>query len=180
MICMASFFLIAFLSFPGAAQEPDTLKGPEIHIKVNKETDDQGNIIRYDSSYTWFWSSGDTLTGSDSTFFRRFFSGPGGWHFGPGMLVPDSLPGFIFSPFDEELDPFFFGIPDTAAIRHMEEMLRRFMGPSGGWPGEDFFRHFNVPGPGDLFPADTLPAPPHPPGKNKTNTNHKKGKVIIL
>jgi len=80
------------------AQAPDTLKGPVVNIRVNKETDDQGNVIRYDSTYTWYWSSGDTLSADDSTFFRRFFSLPGGWHYGPGLLVPDSLPGIIFYP----------------------------------------------------------------------------------
>ncbi len=177
---VAALFLGALFPFSVGAQEPDTLKGPEIHIRVNKETDDQGNVIRYDSTYTWFWSSGDTLAGDDTTFFRRFFSGPGGWHFGPGMLVPDSLPGFIFSPFDEDLDPFFFGIPDTSAIRHMEELFRRFMEPLGRWPDEDLFRHFGIPGPGELFPEDTLAVPVVPPGKDHPETHKKKGKVIIL
>ncbi len=173
-------FVLCLLPFRLVAQERDTLKGPEIHIQVNKETDDQGNIIRYDSTYTWFWSSGDTLAGDDSTYFRRFFSGPGGWHFGPGMLIPDSLPGFIFSPFDEDLDPFFFGIPDTSFIRHMEELLRHFMEPSGMWPGDKFFRHFGMPTPGGLSPGDTLSRPFAPPPKGGAHFHRKKGKVIIL
>jgi len=158
------------------AQAPDTLKGPVVNIRVNKETDDQGNVIRYDSTYTWYWSSGDTLSADDSTFFRRFFSLPGGWHYGPGLLVPDSLPGIIFSPFEEGNDPFFFGFPDTSALRRMEQMFRDFMEPSHTWPDEDFFRRFGIPVPKDLFPPDTL----SPPGKSRPAPKKTKGKVIIL
>jgi hypothetical protein len=176
-----SFLTFLLSSLYVDAQAPDTLKGPVVNITVNKETDDQGNIIRYDSTYTWFWSSGDTLLPQDDTlFFKRFFSGPGGWHYGRGMLMPDSLPGMIFSPFDEELDPFFFGFPDTEALRRIERMFREFMDPFGEWPGEEFFHHFNLPDPRELFRGDSLLPSLPPPGKEKTQPRQMKGKVIIL
>lgn len=30
---------------------------PDVHVKVNKEYDPKGNVIRYDSTYTYFYSS---------------------------------------------------------------------------------------------------------------------------
>ncbi len=175
-----SFLTFLLSSLYVDAQAPDTLKGPVVNITVNKETDDQGNIIRYDSTYTWFWSSGDTLLPQDDTlFFKRFFSGPRGWHYGPGMLMPDSLPGMIFSPFDEGLDPFFFGFPDTEALHRMERMFREFMDPFGEWPGEEFFRHFDLPDPHGFFRGDTL-CPAIPPGKKEPPSHKKKGTVILL
>lgn len=178
-----------FFSFglPLRGQQPDTLKGPVVNITVNKETDERGNIIRYDSTYTWYWSSGDTLTAGDTAFFRRFFSGGGGWHFNPGMLMPDSLPGLIFSPFDEALDPFFFGFPDTSAIRHFEQLFREFIEPSWHLPGEEFFRSFGIPLPEEIpFPDDSLferffrrELPP-PPGHIPPKQLKQKGKIVIL
>lgn len=38
------------------SQKKDTIK-PEIGIKVHKEYDDDGNLIRVDSSYTYFYSN---------------------------------------------------------------------------------------------------------------------------
>jgi hypothetical protein len=51
---------------------------PQTDIKVNKEYDENGNLIRYDSTYTYFYSSeGDPINFNlnDSLFMNdRFFS----------------------------------------------------------------------------------------------------------
>jgi hypothetical protein len=50
---------------------------PQTNIKVNKEYDDKGNIISYDSTYTWSYSShGDNAAVSDSVLaqFKNFFN----------------------------------------------------------------------------------------------------------
>jgi len=91
----------------------------------------------------------------------------------------------IFSPFDEKMDPFFFGFPDTAALRHMEQLFREFMDPYGNWPGAEFFRHFDIPDPGDFFRGDSLfPHFPPPPEKKaprpRKMKGNGKGKVINL
>jgi hypothetical protein len=51
---------------------------PESNISVNKEYDENGNIIRYDSTYSWSYSSSesdsllnDTLFFGDKRFFDR-------------------------------------------------------------------------------------------------------------
>ncbi|MEZ5084626.1 MAG: hypothetical protein R2750_14470 [Bacteroidales bacterium] len=50
---------------------------PETNIRVNKEYDENGNLIRYDSSYSYFYSNieNDT-TLEDSVFlnFRNYFN----------------------------------------------------------------------------------------------------------
>jgi hypothetical protein len=50
---------------------------PKIDIKVNKEYDDKGNLIRYDSTYSYFYSNieNDSLL-KDSIFnnFKTFFN----------------------------------------------------------------------------------------------------------
>ena len=50
---------------------------PQINVKVNKQYDNKGNIIKFDSTYTYFYSSpkGSLRLGADSVFnsFHSFF-----------------------------------------------------------------------------------------------------------
>ena len=50
---------------------------PKIDVKVNRQFDDKGRLIKYDSTYTYFYSSskGSAQIGNDSVFnnFRSFF-----------------------------------------------------------------------------------------------------------
>jgi hypothetical protein len=45
------------------ANHSDEVKKPKTDIRVNKEYDDEGNLIRYDSTYTWSYSNiqGDSV-----------------------------------------------------------------------------------------------------------------------
>ena len=45
-------------------------ENPQVDIKVNKEYDDNGNLIRYDSAYTSFYSNFK----GDSTDFEDFYA----------------------------------------------------------------------------------------------------------
>ncbi|MBA4410226.1 MAG: hypothetical protein C0397_12470 [Odoribacter sp.] len=66
------FFIMATcLLFNGLAQT-GTLKknSPKEDFKVNREYDEQGNLIRFDSTYTYSWSSDSTLQNSLS--FKDF------------------------------------------------------------------------------------------------------------
>lgn len=55
--------LILLLSLSGFSQNKD--------VKVNKEYDDDGNLIRYDSTYVYSWSSDSTYHfPTDSSFFN--------------------------------------------------------------------------------------------------------------
>jgi hypothetical protein len=56
----------------------DSVNKPDIQVKVNKQYDKKGNVIRYDSTYSYVYSSpsGKMLhSGSDSIFehFRTYF-----------------------------------------------------------------------------------------------------------
>lgn len=56
------FFMLSFGLLAGIqAQNKDIKKNqPKEDIKVNREYDEQGNLIRFDSTYTYNWS-GDTI-----------------------------------------------------------------------------------------------------------------------
>jgi hypothetical protein len=87
---------------------------PDVRVKVQKEYDDQGNITRYDSTYSYSWSGdGDTPCDIDSLFkgFNRGFGFSPGWEksilerFGfrwwnEGDSLPDNPFRFNY-PFDD-------------------------------------------------------------------------------
>ncbi len=89
----------------------DTLNkiDPKIDIKVDKEYDDQGNIIRYDSSYSYYYLDSENV--------------PHHYFFTPDSLFNEIFPFYYDSlnkshhhPFDDDLfnedffnDPFFRG-----------------------------------------------------------------------
>lgn len=66
---------------PDEHKEPvataDSLNKPRIGVKVNKQYDDKGRIIKFDSTYSYYYSSpkGSMHLGNDSVFssFRSFF-----------------------------------------------------------------------------------------------------------
>ena len=81
-------FLIAGKSYPqmydpsvpatsnGQSPAAPNRNEPQINYEVNKEYDENGNLIRYDSVYTYYYSNIDTvLMMQDSVFsdFNRFF-----------------------------------------------------------------------------------------------------------
>ena len=60
------------------AQKNTANIAPQSQIKVNKEYDENGNLIRYDSSYVSSWSSDSTFTNMDIDSLRnkmKFFFG---------------------------------------------------------------------------------------------------------
>ncbi|HAF30738.1 MAG TPA: hypothetical protein DCG75_16975 [Bacteroidales bacterium] len=80
LISLASFISFSFnnTGIPHKNQtkiEKDTVSAnPKIDIKVNKEYDDHGNIIRYDSSYTYIYTypNGNTEELNIDSIFNRF------------------------------------------------------------------------------------------------------------
>src|SRR5665647_1513463 len=79
------FILIfaAFISLQGWAQK----NTPEEKSIVNKEYDENGNLIQYDSTYTWQWNS-------DSTFNFSFDD-----NFAFGKEFPEIFADSIFQHF---------------------------------------------------------------------------------
>jgi len=55
----------------------DSLSKPRIEVKVNRQYDDKGNIVKFDSAYSYFYASpkGSMHLSNDSVFnsFRFFF-----------------------------------------------------------------------------------------------------------
>lgn len=76
-------FVIIFDSDNLQAQNKNESK-PDVHINVNREFDKDGNITKYDSTYTWSWSSDGTQNINDTVFAkfpeiinnRDFFDNP--------------------------------------------------------------------------------------------------------
>ena len=59
-------------------ERADTLSNPKVDVRVNKKYDDKGNLIRLDSTYSYFYTSPGgqkTRIGSDTLFnnFKSYF-----------------------------------------------------------------------------------------------------------
>lgn len=102
---------------------------PKVHICVNKNTDEKGNVTEYDSTYTSVWSSNGAIN-SDSILmeiqkrFRNSFNDPffsGTNNFFP----PDSSLNFSFHVNDSSL----FNISKQFSSMHREMMqhMRQIM-----------------------------------------------------
>lgn len=63
--------LILLISLSGFSQSKDNKTKPNEDIKVNKEFDKDGNLVRYDSTYVYTYSSDSSFRISpDSAFFN--------------------------------------------------------------------------------------------------------------
>jgi hypothetical protein len=75
--CLAIVFQISSCQGQEEKEKAEIAANPQTNISVNKEYDESGNLIRYDSTYSYFYSNieGDTLLG-DSIFqsFRNHFN----------------------------------------------------------------------------------------------------------
>ena len=99
---------------------------PKVNVRVNKVYDDQGNLVRYDSTYSSVYNGmgGDSLR-MDSLMqqFMGQFGGPGGMGImGPGMenlFFNDSLLGYDFFHND------FFRKRMELNQRYMQDMMQR-------------------------------------------------------
>lgn len=77
LVCLFILSLTATWTF---AQKDTANTTPQSQIKVNKEYDENGNLIRYDSSYVSTWSSDSSYTGMDMDSLQeqmKFFFGDG-------------------------------------------------------------------------------------------------------
>lgn len=90
---LVSFLFVIFSGCNGQAQKENALdlsdknndkvakedasNKPNINVKVNKQFDDKGNIVKYDSAYSYYYLSpkGSVHLGNDSVYssFRSFF-----------------------------------------------------------------------------------------------------------
>lgn len=123
------------------AQEEDEQKEkqPKTEIKVQKEMDEEGNIIRMDSVYKWSWSGRFDMDSMMTEFEKHFdFSFPHDFTFDfqlPDVVMPDIRFHFNDSIWNQEdLDEF------------LNDFEMRFQGfhiyvdPFEKWGGEEAFR----------------------------------------
>jgi hypothetical protein len=115
-------------SMNGSAQlMADTASNPKINVRVNRKYDDKGNLIRYDSTYSYYYASpegqvksigGDTLYNNFKSFFRQRYD----TLFGNNMndiFLNDSLFGYDF--FNKD----YFSKRFEINKKSLEDMFRR-------------------------------------------------------
>lgn len=99
---------------------------PQEEITVNKEYDDQGNLIRYDSTRTYRYYSDPSFDSFSFEGLEEMFSESSPlMQLFQGMFGNDSLfsgmPGFDGFPHqlfgNDSTMPFLFGFPDTSMVR---------------------------------------------------------------
>lgn len=118
---------------------------PQGQWKVNREYDRNGNLIRFDSIYSWSSTehlddlgamARDSVLHSFKSRIYRSFPKVGAEGF-PGFFAGDSLLGNRFFEDDFFASPMGRDLMDLDAIqKRMEEMQRRFL-EHYGRPGED-------------------------------------------
>ncbi len=98
------FMLICGLYLTNQAQNKDIKKNqPKEDIKVNREFDEQGNLIRFDSTYIYNWTSDSTFVNSMlSKDFDRFFDDHFS-HFNDSSFLGD-FDNLFFIPFSNKHD----------------------------------------------------------------------------
>ncbi len=76
IVFLAMFFMYSCTK--AQKEEFTNTNKPKVHIDVKKEYDDKGNIVRYDSTYSWFWSNVDTLNNHyfNDSLFANFMKRP--------------------------------------------------------------------------------------------------------
>ncbi|NNC51345.1 MAG: hypothetical protein HKO01_12520 [Flaviramulus sp.] len=76
-------------------EETNTFK-PDANIQVNKEYDEHGNLIKYDSIYSYSYSSNGKINDSMKTQFQRHFNSHSFFNdtFYDDFFKRDSLTGF--------------------------------------------------------------------------------------
>ncbi len=126
-------FLSALLSFGCNAQTEKDIQDnnmskqgdikPKVDYKVNKIYDDDGNLIGYDSTYTYYYSNidRDALI-ADSVFakFNKYFKSLD--TFSPHPFIDDFFDGDSYMGDDFFTQDFF-----SNAFRKQEEMMEKMM-----------------------------------------------------
>lgn len=114
LLCFVCSFIV--LS-PVFAQESDekTKNDPDVQIDVNKEYDEHGNVIGYDSTYTWCWHGNNFSKFHDSVYghFKNCFP-PHVWHF-------KDMDSSLYSYFDDDwFKKFNFEPPHIPNFHHFD------------------------------------------------------------
>jgi len=71
ILCFLCPFIILNPLFGQEKDDSEPIK-PEIKIDINKEYDEHGNIVDYDSSYSWYWSGKEISSLDFDSIFENF------------------------------------------------------------------------------------------------------------
>jgi hypothetical protein len=143
-----------------SGQNEKELENPDEQIIVNKEYDENGNLIAFDSTYIHKWSSDTMLNFSEKDLFagnmfpdlERFMEGFTGDSTFYRFDFPDP---FFGSPFadDDLFDRFEYAFPDSTFVRNFEFKMdsmpfdREFVFPDMKIlqeQMEEHFKHFDL------------------------------------
>lgn len=135
-------FALTACSFAQKPQIPNTENQPKVNINVNKQFDENGNIVRYDSTYSWSWSNMEENF-SDSVFSQIFPKSNFLWNNHLSEFDIDSLFFYRFSlplfndsflnfDIDREMKDFFN--KQQRWIQEQQEIIHKFMQPQTPLP----------------------------------------------
>lgn len=124
------FLLAAFLLLGSGLQAQSAGQkaegNPNTKVQVNKQYDDKGNLIRYDSTYVFNYRGDGHALMADSVLkslrqqFDDFYS------FKPFMFRQDIWPSDSLYMKHFQLFPYFESEEAKSVFEHMQEMMRRF------------------------------------------------------
>jgi len=131
MFAVSSCFLFTTTQYL-KAQKKEPVNKPDVQINVKKETDKNGNIISYDSTYISTWSSdgnnnpseNDSILGGMEEQFQKHhfdilpFNSDSTFTFNRDFFNNDSL--FLGNDFNSHFPGFF-----NNTLKEMEDMMRQ-------------------------------------------------------
>jgi len=152
------FLVILFLAFVVVqAQSQKSTAQPNEQSKVTREYDDNGNLIRFDSTYVKSWSSDSTLNRADIDQLQKQMEEMFGGSFGEdsGSFIGGPFPGSekeFFKQFEQQFGDSTGELPGFQNSFHdFEELHEQMMQRFG-----QFFRNDSV-----QFQNDTVPGQMH-------------------
>jgi len=127
---IALFVLSSFLLISCNAQEKSKDKTktsketiqPKIDYKVNKEYDENGNLIRLDSTYTYYYSNIDKDAMMNDSIVKKFYK-----HFKGQSPFTDSFFDDFFKQDDYLEDEFFKQDFFRGNIKRNQEMMNKML-----------------------------------------------------
>lgn len=96
------------------AQQPNQKSNsPKENSTVNREYDENGNLIRFDSTYTYSWSNDTTMMNHMSPEEMKVFFGDHFKFFNDSSFVGNSF----FNEFDQMFSNHFGSVPDSTLMK---------------------------------------------------------------
>lgn len=135
MVFLVMFFMYACTK--AQKEEFTSTNKPKVHIDVKKEYDDKGNIVRYDSTYSWFWSNVDTLNDVylNDSLFASFMKRPRFFDFDMSFdslfYNPFGMMNKSFVDFNFDINKEFEEFENILRQHHQmhQQIMKKFMQP---------------------------------------------------